>query len=81
MKRSMAWVTGGRAEPSPAQARVTSGFLRFFSLGLRGKLAFAALVLLALPWVGWKYVQEMEGFLLDAQEHTLLGTEIGRAHV
>lgn len=53
---------------------MTSGFLRFFSLGLRGKLAFAALVLLALPWVGWKYVQEMEGFLLDAQEHTLLGT-------
>ena len=46
----------------------------FFSLGLRGKLALAALVLLALPWVGWRYVQEMEGFLLEAQEQTLLGT-------
>ncbi|MSQ50981.1 MAG: hypothetical protein EXR28_03730 [Betaproteobacteria bacterium] len=49
-------------------------FFRIFSLGLRGKLALAALVLLALPWVGWQYVQEMEGFLLDAQEQTLLGT-------
>ncbi len=47
---------------------------RIFSLGLRGKLALAALVLLALPWVGWQYVQEMEGVLLDAQEQTLLGT-------
>ncbi len=46
----------------------------FFSLGLRGQLALAALVLLALPWVGWRYVQEMEGFLLEAQEQTLLGT-------
>ena len=49
-------------------------FARAFSLGLRGKLVFAALVLLALPWVGWRYVQEMEGFLLEAQEQTLLGT-------
>ena len=47
---------------------------RIFSLGLRGKLALAALVLLALPWVGWQYVQAMEGVLLDAQEQTLLGT-------
>lgn len=77
-KRSTAWVTGGKADlsglPVLAGAGVNSKFLRIFSLGLRGKLAFAALVLLALPWVGWQYVQEMEGFLLDAQEHTLLGT-------
>jgi two-component system, OmpR family, sensor histidine kinase ChvG len=43
-------------------------------LRLRGKLVLAALVLLTLPWVGWRYVQEMEGFLLEAQEQTLLGT-------
>lgn len=47
---------------------------RFLTFGLRGKLALAALVLLALPWLGWRYVQEMEGFLLEAQEQTLLGT-------
>ncbi|MFM9967482.1 MAG: ATP-binding protein [Burkholderiales bacterium] len=74
----MAWVTGGRderyASRVPGGRRVNLKFLKFFSLGLRGKLALAALVLLALPWVGWQYVQEMEGFLLDAQEQTLLGT-------
>lgn len=43
-------------------------------LGLRGKLALAALVLAALPWVGWLYVQEMERFLLEAQEQALMGT-------
>jgi len=77
-KLSTAWATGGKAEspalPGGAPARAGLKFFRFFSLGLRGKLAFAALVLLALPWVGWRYVQEMEGFLLDAQEQTLLGT-------
>jgi two-component system, OmpR family, sensor histidine kinase ChvG len=43
-------------------------------LGLQGKLAIAALPLLALPWVGWLYVQEMERFMLDAQEQALMGT-------
>ena len=44
------------------------------SLGLRGKLALAALVVAALPWVGWLYVEELERFLADAQEQALMGT-------
>ncbi|HMM55247.1 MAG TPA: ATP-binding protein [Candidatus Desulfobacillus sp.] len=43
-------------------------------LTLRLKLALVALALLALPWAGWRYVQEMEGFLLEAQQQALLAT-------
>jgi len=45
-----------------------------FRITLRLKLALVALTLLALPWVGWRYVQEMEGFLLEAQQQALLAT-------
>ncbi len=45
-----------------------------FRLTLRLKLALVALTLLALPWVGWRYVQEMERFLLEAQQQALLAT-------
>ena len=41
---------------------------------LRMKLALVALVLLALPWAGILYVNEVERFLLEGQEQTLLGT-------
>ncbi|MGH8705700.1 MAG: ATP-binding protein [Burkholderiales bacterium] len=41
---------------------------------LRAKLALVALVLLALPWAGWRYVREMERFLLAAQEEALAAT-------
>jgi two-component system sensor histidine kinase ChvG len=41
---------------------------------LRLKLALVALTLLALPWVGYRYVQEMERFLLEAQQQALLAT-------
>jgi dedicated sortase system histidine kinase len=41
---------------------------------LRTKLALVALVLLALPWAGALYVNEVERFLLEGQEQTLLGT-------
>ncbi|MGQ0509904.1 MAG: ATP-binding protein [Betaproteobacteria bacterium] len=44
------------------------------SIGLRGKLALVALVLLALPWAGVMYVNEMERVLLDGQERNLLAT-------
>jgi two-component system sensor histidine kinase ChvG len=44
------------------------------ALGLRGKLAAAALVLAALPWVGWLYVEELERFLMEAQSQSLMGT-------
>ena len=41
------------------------GRLRF---GLRLKLALLTLVLLALPWAGTLYVNEVERFLLEGQE-------------
>jgi two-component system, OmpR family, sensor histidine kinase ChvG len=43
-------------------------------LTLRGKLALVALALLVLPWAGWRYVREMERFLLAAQEEALAAT-------
>src|SRR4051794_19053750 len=45
--------------------------LRF---SLRLKLGLVALVLLALPWAGALYVNEVERFLLEGQEQTLLAT-------
>ncbi|MDR2000691.1 MAG: hypothetical protein LBP94_04060 [Zoogloeaceae bacterium] len=45
-----------------------------FRFSLRVKLALVALTLLALPWVGYLYVQEMERFLLEAQQEALLAT-------
>src|SRR5438309_8568659 len=48
--------------------------MRLPALRLRGKLAAAALVLAALPWVGWLYVEELERFLSEAQEQALMGT-------
>jgi dedicated sortase system histidine kinase len=41
---------------------------------LRAKLALVALALLVLPWAGWRYVREMERFLLAAQEDALIAT-------
>jgi dedicated sortase system histidine kinase len=43
-------------------------------LTLRAKLALVSLVLLALPWLGYRYVQEMERFLLENQQQALLAT-------
>lgn len=43
-----------------------------FRFTLRAKLALLSLVLLALPWAGWRYVQEMERFLLDAQRESVM---------
>ncbi len=48
--------------------------MKRFGLGLRAKLALVALVLLALPWAGYRYVREMEGFLLEGQQQALLAT-------
>lgn len=43
-------------------------------LSLRSKLLLTALGLLAIPWAGYQYVQEMEAFLRQGQENALLGT-------
>jgi len=47
---------------------------RRFVLTLRTKLALVALALLALPWAGVRYVNEMEKFLLAGQERALMAT-------
>lgn len=41
---------------------------------LRAKLALVSILLLALPWVGYRYVQEMERFLRDGQRSALIAT-------
>ncbi|MFA5916194.1 MAG: hypothetical protein WC830_21820, partial [Burkholderiales bacterium] len=45
-----------------------------FALGLRAQLALVALALLALPWAGYRYVKEMERFLLEGQEQAQIAT-------
>lgn len=42
-------------------------------MSIRARLLALMLVLLAIPWVGYRYVQEMEGFLRRGQEDALLG--------
>ncbi len=63
----MAWAIAGARDAVAAPS-----FLPRFTL--RGKLALVALVLLLLPWVGYRYVQEMERFLLEGQEQALIAT-------
>jgi dedicated sortase system histidine kinase len=48
--------------------------VRRIRFSLRLKLALVSLVLLALPWTGAWYVNEVERFLLEGQEQTLLAT-------
>ena len=47
---------------------------RRFALGLRAQLALAALALLAVPWAGVSFVNELERTLLEGQERALLAT-------
>ncbi len=42
--------------------------------GLRLKLVFLSSFLFAIPWLGYKYVWEMEKYLRKGQEQTLVGT-------
>jgi two-component system, OmpR family, sensor histidine kinase ChvG len=43
-------------------------------VGLRGKVLLVSCVLLAIPWVGYQYVGQMENFLREGQERALSGT-------
>ena len=43
-------------------------------VSLRTKLALVSLVLLVLPWAGYRYVSEIERFLLESQRQSLLAT-------
>lgn len=45
-----------------------------FVFGIRSKLLLVLTVFLAIPWLGYAYVQELERFLREAQERTLAGT-------
>ncbi len=47
---------------------------RRFAPGIRGKLLLVLGVFLAIPWLGYQYVQELERFLRESQERTLAGT-------
>jgi dedicated sortase system histidine kinase len=44
------------------------------AFGLRTKIAFVALVLLVIPWVGWNYLQAMESLLRQNQEQRVLAS-------
>lgn len=43
-------------------------------IGIRLKLLFLSLFLFAIPWLGYKYVWELESYLRLGQEQTMLGT-------
>lgn len=45
-----------------------------FPFGLRAKLVFLSGFLFAIPWLGYQYVWEMEKYLRQGQEKTLIGT-------
>jgi len=42
--------------------------------GLRAKVALVALVLAPIPWLGYRYVKDMEAVLREGQEQALVGT-------
>ena len=45
-----------------------------FPFGLRFKLVMLSVFLFAIPWLGYEFVWEMEKYLRQGQEKTLLGT-------
>ncbi|MGJ8681024.1 proteobacterial dedicated sortase system histidine kinase [Paraglaciecola sp.] len=45
-----------------------------FRFGIRLKLLFFSSFLLAIPWLGYQYVWEMEAYLRIGQEQTMVGT-------
>lgn len=45
-----------------------------FSLTIRSKLVLVTLVLLVIPWVGYRYVRTMESMLRDNQVQTVVAT-------
>ncbi|MFT7052476.1 MAG: two-component system sensor histidine kinase ChvG [Psychromonas sp.] len=48
--------------------------MRKFTLGLRTKIILLSSLLLIFPWLGYQYLQEMQNFLRQGQEQTLIGT-------
>ncbi|HTS21288.1 MAG TPA: ATP-binding protein [Casimicrobiaceae bacterium] len=66
-------VTPGADPAGPAAAPRTKRRAGL-ALGIRAQLLLVLTVFLAVPWLGYEYVQELERFLRDAQERTLAGT-------
>jgi two-component system sensor histidine kinase ChvG len=60
LKLFMAWVTAGLSK-------------KLFSLSIRSKLLLVSAVLFVVPWIGVRYIQDMEDFLRSNQENNLLG--------
>lgn len=60
LKLSMAWVTAGLSKHR-------------FSLSIRSKLLLVSAILFIVPWIGVRYIQDMEDFLRRNQEDNLLG--------
>ena len=56
----MAWVIAGLNK-------------KLFSLSIRSKLLLVSAVLFVVPWIGVRYIQDMEDFLRSNQEDNLLG--------
>jgi dedicated sortase system histidine kinase len=56
----MAWVIAGLNK-------------KLFSLSIRTKLLLVSAVLFVVPWIGVRYIQDMEDFLRSNQENNLLG--------
>lgn len=54
--------------------RAGAGRRRGPRIGLRGKLLFAASILLIIPLLGFRYVRELEELLLNVQEQGLAST-------
>ncbi|MBC3766061.1 proteobacterial dedicated sortase system histidine kinase [Neptunicella marina] len=48
--------------------------MKKWRIGIRAKLFFLSLFLFAIPWLGYKYVWELEAYLRLGQEQTLVGT-------
>jgi len=46
---------------------------KLFSLSIRSKLLLVSAVLFIVPWIGVRYIQDMEDFLRSNQENNLLG--------
>jgi two-component system, OmpR family, sensor histidine kinase ChvG len=64
---ALASARAASVEPRPARrSRI--------ALGIRAQLLLVLTVFLAIPWLGYEYVKELERFLRDAQERTLAGT-------
>ncbi|HCX86909.1 MAG TPA: hypothetical protein DG761_02685 [Gammaproteobacteria bacterium] len=65
-------LVGPRSVKAPLDSAVTSGSARIRpGLKIRTKLLLLVILLLAIPWMGYESVREMEKFLLEGQEQAL----------